>query len=281
MAAQQSLYTLTRVNAGSEPKAATTARIYDYFLGGIHNFAADREAAQAIISMFPITPVVAKTNRAFLRRSVRYLTGQGIKQFLDIGSGIPTVGNVHEVARESTPDGRVVYVDIDPVAVAESMDILDADANAIAVRGDVRDPQAILGHPRVKGFLDFDRPIALLLVAVMHFVPDDAEAYDAVGQLLAALAPGSHLVMSHGLQVPPENVDRSDLLAMHDVYKRQTTSLLKLRTREEFTRFFDGTRLIDPGVVWVPEWRPADGDPDDFADDPSGCSVLAAAGVVS
>jgi len=268
------------VNTGSERKAATSARIYDYFLGGIHNFAADREAAQAIISMFPITPVVAKANRAFLGRAVRHLAGLGVTQFLDIGSGIPTVGNVHEIVQASIPDGRVVYVDIDPVAVAESMNILDGNAYATAVRGDVGDPQAILGNPRVKAFLDLGRPVALLLVAVMHFVPDDDVAYDAVGQLLAALAPGSHLVMSHGLRVPPDQVDQPDLRAMRDVYKRRTTSQLKLRTREEFTRFFDGTRLVDPGVVWVPRWRPAGGDPADFADDPSRCAMLAAVGAL-
>jgi len=267
------------VNIGGERKAATSARIYDYFLGGIHNFAADREAARAITSMFPITPVAAKTNRAFLRRSVRYLTGQGIRQFLDIGSGIPTVGNVHEVVQGSTPDGRVAYVDIDPVAVAESLDILDGNAHATAIRGDVRDPQAILGHPKVKAFLEFGQPIGLLLVAVMHFVPDDDEAYESVTQLLSALAPGSYLVMSHGLQVPVDKMDEPDILATHEVYRRQTTSQLKLRTREEFTRFFDGTRLVEPGVVWVPQWRPAPDDPADFADDPAGCAMLAAVGV--
>ena len=268
------------MNIGGGRKPATSARIYDYLLGGIHNFAADREAARAIVSMFPVMPVAAKSNRAFLRRSVRYLAGQGITQFLDIGSGIPTVGNVHEVVQESTADGRVIYVDIDSVAVAESLDILEGNAHATAIRGDVRDPQAILGHPKVKAFLDFGQPIALLLVAVMHFVPDDQEAYDSVRQLLSALAPGSHLVMSHGLQVPVDKMDEPDLLAAHDVYKQQTTSQLKLRTREEFTRFFDGTRLVEPGVVWVPQWRPAPDDPQDFADDPAACAMLAAVGVI-
>jgi SAM-dependent methyltransferase len=253
--------------------------MYDYLLGGIHNFAADREAAQAISTMFPIMPLAAKTNRAFLRRSVRYLTGLGIKQFLDIGSGIPTVGNVHEVVQESIPDGRVVYVDIDPVAVAESLDILDGNAQATAVRGDVRDPEGILTHPKVEALLDFDRPVALLLVAMMHFVPDDEEAYAAVARLKAALATGSHLVMTHGLQVSFDRLDEPDIVAALDVYKRQTTSRLKLRTSEEFTQFFDGLKLVDPGVVWVPSWRPAEGDPDDFADDPSVCAMLAAVGV--
>ena len=267
------------MNIGGERKAATSARIYDYLLGGIHNFAADREAAKAMATMFPVMPIAAKSNRAFLRRSVRYLTGQGIRQFLDIGSGIPTVGNVHEVVQESTSDGHVVYVDIDSVAVAESLDILDGNPHATAIRGDVRDAQAILGHPKVKAFLDFGQPVGLLLVAVMHFVPDDDEAYDSVSQLLSALAPGSYLVMSHGLQIPLEKMDDPDIFGAHDVYKRQTTSQLKLRTREEFTRFFDGTRLVEPGVVWVPEWRPAEDDPQDFADDPAGCAMLAGVAV--
>jgi len=269
------------VNTGGEQKPASTARIYDYFLGGIHNFAADREAANAITSMFPIAPLAAKTNRAFLRRAVRHLTALGIKQFLDIGSGIPTAGNVHEVVQESITDGRVVYVDIDCVAVAESLEILDGNEFATAVRGDVREPQAILDHSKVKAFLDFGQPVGLLLVAVMHFVPDDDEAYGAVGKLLAALAPGSQLVMSHGLQMPVDKMDQADLLAAHDVYKQRTTSQLKLRTREEFTRFFDGTELVPPGVVWVPRWRPAESDPADFADDPAACAMLAAVGVVS
>lgn len=268
------------MNTGGEHKPASTARIYDYFLGGIHNFAADREAANAITSMFPITPVAAKTNRAFLRRAVRHLAAAGVRQFLDIGSGIPTVGNVHEVVQGLIPDGRVVYVDIDSCAVAESLDILEGNAFATAVRGDARHPQAILGHPKVKGLLDFEQPVGVLLVAVMHFVPDDGEAYEAVAALRAALAPGSHLVMSHGLQVPVEQMEQPDLLATHDVYRRRTTSQLKLRTREEFTKFFEGTDLLEPGVVWVPQWRPAEGDPADFADDPARCAMLAAVGQI-
>lgn len=268
------------MNVPSERKAATSARIYDYFLGGIHNFAADREAAQAIVSMFPITPVAAKTNRAFLRRSVRYLTGLGINQFLDIGSGIPTVGNVHEVIQETMPDGHVVYVDIDPVAVAESLDILDGNETVTAVRGDVREPEAILAHPKVRAALDFDRPIGLLLVAVMHFVPDCSVAYPSVGRLLAALAPGSHLVMSHGWQVPFDADEGPEVTGAHEVYRKQTTTQLKLRTREEFIRFFEGTTLVDPGVVFVPQWRPAPDDPADFAADPAGCAMLAGVGAV-
>jgi hypothetical protein len=267
------------MGVGDERKPATSARIYDYFLGGIHNFAADRAAARAITKMYPITPAAAKANRAFLRRVVRHLTGQGIRQFLDIGSGIPTVGNVHEIVRESIPDGHVVYVDIDSCAVAESLEILDGDPHAIAVRGDVREPKAILGHPQVRAHLDFEKPVGLLLVAVMHFVLDDDAAYGAVGGLLEALAPGSHLAMSHGLQVPADKRDEPDLLAWQEIYRRQTTSQLKLRTREEFTGFFDGTELIPPGVTWVPDWRPAPDDPPDFAADPRGCGMLGAVGV--
>jgi hypothetical protein len=269
------------VNNGGEQKPATPARIYDYFLGGVHNCAADREAAKAITSMVPDAPLMARANRAFLRRAVKHLTDTGVRQFLDIGSGIPTVGNVHEIVEDSIPDGRVVYVDIDPVAVAESLNILERNDSATAVRGDVRAPEAILRHPRVKGFLDFGRPIGLLLVAVMHFVPDDAEAYAAVDRLRSALAPGSHLVMSHGLQVPAERRERPELLATHDVYKRQTTSQIRLRTREEFTRFFDGTELVPPGVVGVRQWRPDGDSPGDLTADPAADGMLAAAGVVS
>ena len=269
-----------RVNHGGEHKPASTARIYDYFLGGLHHFPADRAAAEAIIAMHPITPLVARTNRAFLRRAVTHLTRAGVKQFLDIGSGIPTVGSVHEVVQALIPDGRVVYVDVDSCTVAQSLEILEGNGFAEAVRGDVCRPEAILGHPKVKAFLDFDRPVGLLLVAVMHFVPDDGEAYEAVEALRAAMAPGSHLVMTHGLQVPADQMRQPDLLATYDVYRQQTTSQLKLRTREEFTRFFEGAELVDPGVVWVPQWRPADGDPADFAEDPARCAMLAAVGEI-
>lgn len=266
------------MNNGGDPKPATAARIYDYFLGGVHHFPADREAAKAILAAFPVIQPAAVANRAFLGRAVRYLVEAGVRQFLDVGSGLPTVGSVHEIAQEHAPDTRVVYIDIDPVAVAESRQILNGNQNAIAIRVDARNPQAILDHRQVRSFLDFNAPIAVLLLAVMHFITDDDEAYGMVAGLRAALAPGSYLVMTHGVMEEDRPLDPDNLRATEDVYKRQTTAELRLRTREKFERFFDGTELVPPGLVWVPLWRPAPGDPADFADDPRRSGMLAGVG---
>jgi hypothetical protein len=255
------------VAPGTDQKPATAARIYDYHLGGTHNFPADRAAAQAVTERFPLTPAIARTGRAFLRRTVHYLADNGVRQFLDIGSGIPTVGNVHEIAQRIAPESRVVYVDIDPVAVSESLEILDGNANATAIRADARAPQAVLGHPEVRRLLDFDQPVGLLLCAVLHFVPDDAEAREAVGQLLAAVPAGSYLVVSHAGTEDSETADDVELI--RDVYKRQTATPFRMRSRSEITGFFDGLELVEPGVVWSPQWRPEPDDPADFLDDPA------------
>ena len=260
-------------------KPATAARIYDYHLGGTHNFPADREAATAMAQMFPLAPALARNNRALLRRAVRYLSEAGVAQFLDVGSGIPTEGNVHEVAQQATPDARVVYVDIDPIAVSESLEILDGNDRATAIRADLRDPQSILNHPQVRRLLDFDEPVGLMLGAVLHFVPDDTLAYDAVRQLLAPLASGSYLVVSHA-SADGGDVDSDDVEVAQDLYKRQTTTPFHLRSRHQVERFFTGLDLVEPGVVWLPEWRPAPGDPTDFADDPRRCAGLAGVGRV-
>src|SRR3954451_24834717 len=178
-------------------KAATAARMYDYYLGGVHNFVADREAADAVIERFPFIPEAARANRAFVVNAVRHLSECGIRQFLDIGSGIPTVDNVHSVARRGHPDTRVAYVDIDSVAVAESMELLDGDDLAVAVRGDVQQPLAVIEHAEVRRVLDFDEPIRVVLAAVLHFVPEHQVADDAVATLIRSVAPGSHFVVSH------------------------------------------------------------------------------------
>ncbi|MEV6375086.1 SAM-dependent methyltransferase [Micromonospora musae] len=263
----------------NEAKPATAARIYDYYLGGTHNFPADREAAEAMMRVLPLGPQLARTNRAFLRRAVRHLAESGVRQFLDVGSGIPTVGNVHEIVQQIAPETRVVYVDIDPVAVAESEEILKGNELATAVHGDLRDPASILGHPQVNALLDLDRPVGLLLAAVLHFVPDDDVAYGAVDRLRAALAPGSHLVMSHATTDEVRH-DQDELDVAHDIYRRRTTTPLGLRSRSQFERFFAGLELVEPGVVWLPLWRPAPDDPQYFADDPRRSAGLGAVGRV-
>jgi SAM-dependent methyltransferase len=256
-------------------KPATAARIYDYLLGGTHNFPADRAAAEMLIQGTPGLPAIARANRAFLRRAVRLLADAGIRQFLDIGSGIPTAGNVHEVA-ELVPDARVVYVDIDPMAVAESLDILEGNDRATAIRADLRDVDAILDHPELKRLIDFDQPAALLLVSMLHFV-DDA-AYPAVARLVGVLGPGSYLVISHGT-IPEEGPIAGDPDGARAVYRTNTATPLNTRSHHEITQFFAGLDLVEPGLVYVPVWRPAAGDPTDFADNPAMAGVLGGVGV--
>ncbi|MEV4812890.1 SAM-dependent methyltransferase [Micromonospora avicenniae] len=230
----------------------SVARMYDYYLGGSHNFAADRAAAQAMVAAVPEAPLMAQANRAFLRRAVQFLTEAGVRQFLDIGSGIPTVGNVHEIARRTAPDSRVVYVDVDPVAVAHSREILAGDDRAAVVQEDLRRPEQILAHPDVRGLLDFDEPIAVMVVAVLHFIADDDRPAEILGVLRDALAPGSHLVLS---QASDEGRSEEERAEAQKVY-RHTDNPLWVRSRPELTTFFEGFTLVEPGVVWVPEWRP-------------------------
>ena len=269
------------INDGNSgvPKPATAARIYDYYLGGTHNFVADRLAAKAMTEMFPYVPAMARTGRAFMRRTVRHLTDLGLRQFLDIGSGIPTEGNVHEIAQGAVPECRVVYVDLDPTAVAESMELLEGNERAIAVRGDVCEPERILGHPQVNELLDFSRPIGLLLSAVLHFAPDDT-AYSAVRRFVAALAPGSHVVISHAVTDSEDDEGLRRLRIAQALYQKQTATPFMLRTRADVLGFFDGLELIDPGLVWLPSWRPEPEDPTDFTDDPPQCRGVGGIGRV-
>lgn len=233
----------------------SSARIYDALLGGNHNFAADREAAQRLLGMIPAAGDMARANRAFLHRAVRYMLDRGVRQFLDIGSGIPTVGNVHEIAQLSVPDTRVVYVDIDPVAVAHSNDILKDNPWAAAVQADMRFPDAILAHPDVRRLIDPDQPLGLLLVAMLHFVPTD-DAYDAVARLRTALPDGSYLAISHGVSDTEHDAKEQEVTAL---YRRTDVSAAHGRTREEILRFFGDAPLVDPGLVWVHEWPDGEG----------------------
>jgi hypothetical protein len=248
----------------SAAKPATAARIYDYLLGGVHNFPADRDVAEKVIAGVPFAREAARANRAFLGRLVRYLAADGIDQFIDIGSGIPTQGNVHEILREVRPEARVVYADIDPLAVAESLDLLESNPLATAVRGDLREPGPILAHPEVNRLLDLGRPVGLLLIAVLHFVADDDQAYSAVDQLRRGLAPGSYLGISHGAsETAPDDVQ--DTSAGRAYNQRTMTGTAKPRNRDEVARFFGDWELVDPGIVWLSDWRP---DPAPSPDDP-------------
>ncbi|MFG3120655.1 SAM-dependent methyltransferase [Streptomyces sp. NPDC048201] len=243
----------------------SVSRMYDYYLGGSHNFEVDREAARKAMEFLPGLPRIMQANRAFLRRAVRFAAEQGIDQFLDIGSGIPTFGNVHEIAQTARPGARVVYVDHDPVAVAHSQAVLAGNADADVVAADLRKPQEILTSPEAARLIDLDRPVALLLVAVLHFLEDADDPHRAVAELRTALAPGSLLILTHasfeGIPLPEERAEGAV-----DVY-RDIRNPLVMRSREEIARFFDGFELVEPGLVHPPQWRPeaAPEDEDGFA----------------
>jgi SAM-dependent methyltransferase len=225
--------------------------MYDYYLGGSHNFRVDREVADQAIAAYPDLPRTAQANRAFLHRAVRHCLDAGIRQFLDIGSGIPTVGNVHEIAQRFDPDTRVAYVDTDPIAIAHARAILAGDQRATAIQADARWPDAIVDDPEIRRVIDFDRPVAVLLVAVLHFVADADRPADLVARLAGRVAPGSHVVITHAMVDGVANPDGPVL----SLYKRTPTPLCP-RPRPEIESLFVGLELIDPGVVLVPRWRP-------------------------
>ncbi|MFF9458321.1 SAM-dependent methyltransferase [Streptomyces flaveolus] len=232
----------------------SVSRIYDFYLGGSHNFEVDREAARRALEFLPGLPKIMQANRAFMRRAVRFAAQEGIDQFLDIGSGIPTYGNVHEVARAARPGARVVYVDHDPVAVAHSQAVLEGAEDADVVAADLLKPQDILTSPQVERLIDLNRPVALLLVAILHFVEDADDPRAAVAELSDALAPGSLLVLTHasyeGIPLPAERAGGAV-----DVYKDIRNPLI-MRSRDEIARFFEGYDMVEPGLVPMPRWRP-------------------------
>jgi SAM-dependent methyltransferase len=241
----------------------SAARLYDYALGGSHNFAADRALFRQLTATVPDLVAQAYASRAFLRRAVRFCVAAGVSQFLDIGSGIPTRGNVHEIA----PDARVVYVDIDPVAVAHSEVILAGNDRVGVLREDLRRPDRILGHPEVRRVLDFRRPVAVLLVAMLHLVPDEDDPAGAIARLRDAVVPGSYLVISHGTQEGrPETAEGMRVL-------RRGSVPATLRTRDQVARLFAGFELVDPGIVWIPQWHP---DVPDGVDDHPERSIMVA-----
>ncbi|MGH3946151.1 MAG: SAM-dependent methyltransferase [Pseudonocardiaceae bacterium] len=244
--------------------------MYDYYLGGSHNFAADRRMARRAIELWPELPLIMQANRAFLRRSVRYLVRQGITQFLDIGSGIPTEGNVHEVAQAAAPEVRVVYVDIDPVAVAHSRAILNGNPRADVVQADLRDVVSILDDPRAKRLIDPAQPLGVLMVAILHFVPDAADPANIIAQYRAIMAPGSHLVVSHA-----SYEGRPDQAGSHtDLYQRTPTPMT-MRSRLQIEGLLGGFELVDPGVVFLPLWRPdSPADVDDHPERFTGYAVV-------
>ena len=234
---------------GIDASVATAARMYDYWLGGHDNFAADRIAALKITEMAPEVPLMARENRKFLGRAVRYLAGEaGIRQFLDLGTGLPTKGNVHQVAQAIAPDARVVYVDNDPMVLAHARALKTGDGTAV-IHADLRDPDAILSHPDTRRLIDFTEPLAVLFIAVLHFV-GDPDAGAAVADFTRAAAPGSYLVLTHASTGPV-----SEVAATSAVYAT-TTNSTTARPPEKILGFFDGMEIIDPGLVPAQQWRP-------------------------
>ncbi|WP_189227158.1 SAM-dependent methyltransferase [Saccharothrix coeruleofusca] len=241
------------VPEGVDTSIPSVARTYDYLLGGAHNLAVDRRMADEMLRVLPGARHLVRLNRSFLRRAVTHLVRRGVRQFLDIGSGIPTAGNVHEVARAHAPDCRVVYVDKDPVAVAHSRMLLAGDERTDVVLADLRDPEDVLGRPEVKGLLDLDQPVALLLLLVVHFLTDEEDPVGLLGRYRDRLAPGSFLVVSHATDDRRAETMRR---AADTVRRARSRDNLVYRDRAEVTALFTGYELEEPGVVGCALWRP-------------------------
>jgi O-methyltransferase involved in polyketide biosynthesis len=246
---------------GVDATTPTPARLYDYYLGGTNNFAIDREVAEQLRKSLPELTDAAWANRGFHQRAARWMAGQhGIRQFIDLGSGLPTQGNTHEAVMPLAPAARVVYVDHDPMVLAHAKTLLSGTRAATVIEADLRDPDAVLGHPGLRALLDLTQPTGLLMTAVLHFVADESDPWGLVARYLSAVPPGSYLALSHATadRLPPRAVQ-----AMYDTYENATARIY-LRTRAEFERFFDGLELVapfdgaEPGITFVGKWGAED-----------------------
>jgi hypothetical protein len=239
-----------RLRVSIDVERPNAARVYNYLLGGGCNFAADRAFAHKLLECAPEVETILQHNRAFLGRAVRFCVEQGIRQFLDLGSGIPTVGNVHEVAQRLAPESRVVYVDNEPIAVAHCELALEHVENADVVQADLVDVDAVLGSGPVRRLLDLTQPVAVILAAVLHFVPDQANPWHAVARYVEAMPSGSLLVLSHGVRTGQPRFQ-----AVRQLYTQGGMSTAS-RTRAEIEAFLTGTEMVEPGLVWTAQWRP-------------------------
>ena len=237
------------------------ARLYDYLLGGGHNFAADRELAHEFLRAQPNARTIARLNRAFLRRAVLHLVDAGVRQFLDLGSGIPTVGNVHEIARRAAPESRVVYVDFEDVAVAHSQMILEGDDRSAILQQDLTEPDAVLAGVRDTGLIDFAEPVGVLAVGVLHFVPPERDPAGVLAAYRDAVPPGSHLALSQFTF----DLQPAEMAGVVAVMRRSPDPMFP-RTHAEITALFDGFELLEPGLVPLPRWRPEEGSVEEDAD---------------
>jgi S-adenosyl methyltransferase len=254
---------------GIDYEKPSPARVYDAHLGGFHNFATDREAAARVKAFMPELPLILRANRAFLRRAVEFLVSSGIRQFLDLGSGIPTVGNVHEVAQAADPECRVVYVDIDPVAVAHGREILSGNPKTVAVQGDLRDFAGVLADPQVRALVDFAEPVAVLMIAVLHFIDDADDPLAIVRGYREAMVPGSYLALSHASL----EGGRDGAAEATQEYTKRVADFF-MRGRAQVGRLLQDFELVEPGLVYLTEWRPDS--PDSAGEDPGWTSTFAA-----
>jgi len=237
------------------PDIPSSARIYDYFLGGKDNYPADREAARTITAHLPNIREAARINRAFVRRAVRYLVNDaGITQLIDIGTGLPTMGNVHEVALEANPAARVVYIDHDPVVLAHARNMLQGAASAVILGHDMRAPADILADRELRRLVNFDEPVGVLFVSMLHFLSDADDPGAIIGELLAPFPAGSHVALTHGTADAAPEVN-----AAARVYEAATTPMY-VRSRAEVLALAPGLELVEPGLVWTPQWRPEPGE---------------------
>lgn len=252
---------LTRVSTAWIPedldlRTANVARMYDYFLGGGHNLEVDRVAARRAIEIMPHIVIAARANRGFLQRAVRACLDLGVRQFLDLGSGIPTAGPIHEIAQRIDPAARVAYVDGDPVAVAHTELLLADVPGATATHADLTDPRKVLSAPGVTELLDFGQPVAVIAAAVLHFVPDDRNPRHILRTYRNAVAPNSVIVFSHG----ENNDDEPDRMEAIRQHYRNTSHPVQRRTPAEMAELLDGWRIVEPGLVDANAWRPDDPD---------------------
>lgn len=257
-------------------KRPNIARIYDYILGGGHNFDVDRQVAQQMIALYPDMPLSFRVGRAFLRRVVTWLAHAGVDQFVDIGSGLPTEGNVHEIVHSVNPRAHVMYVDYDGVAVILSRTLLEdsqVEDRVIAIQADVRTPDAILMDPAAVRLIDFQRPVAVLLFLLLHFVPDDAQVIQLIRKIRDALPSGSYLALS---QIALDESHHPQAEAARRQYAQSVTPIVS-RTRQQITSLFTGFDLVEPGIVWLPQWHPES--PDDlWAQEPERALALGGVG---
>jgi S-adenosyl methyltransferase len=241
---------------GADPSRPSVARMYDYYLEGKDNFQVDRDAVAQVEKAMPDVRQLARENRAFLRRAVRYMAQQGIRQYIDIGSGLPTVGNTHEIARQVDPAARVVYVDNDPMVAVHGSARLATDEHTTVVTADMRRPADVLEHPGTARLIDFTRPVGVLLIAMIHFIASEDRSR-IMGCLRDALAPGSHVTATH---VTTDGHSAEAVQQVERVYATTPTPIY-FRGHAEVARFFDGLDLVEPGLVYVDAWHPDPGDP--------------------